>query len=37
MRVNVVRAAPGARNAWHPHALAQTVHVTEGNNEPPAR
>ncbi|HTJ39825.1 MAG TPA: cupin domain-containing protein [Dactylosporangium sp.] len=30
MRVNVVRFAPGARNAWHRHALGQTVHVTEG-------
>jgi quercetin dioxygenase-like cupin family protein len=30
MRVNVVRFAPGARNAWHSHALGQTLHVTEG-------
>lgn len=30
MRVNVVRFAPGARNAWHCHALGQTLHVTEG-------
>jgi quercetin dioxygenase-like cupin family protein len=30
MRVNVVRFAPGARNAWHRHALGQTLHVTEG-------
>jgi quercetin dioxygenase-like cupin family protein len=30
MRVNVVRFAPGARNAWHTHAVGQTVHVTEG-------
>jgi quercetin dioxygenase-like cupin family protein len=30
MRVNVVRFAPGARNAWHAHALGQTLHVTEG-------
>ena len=30
VRVNVVRFAPGARNAWHAHALRQTVHVTEG-------
>jgi len=28
--VNVVRFAPGARNAWHAHAVGQTVHVTEG-------
>lgn len=30
MRVNVVRFAPGARNAWHAHGLGQTLHVTEG-------
>jgi quercetin dioxygenase-like cupin family protein len=30
MRVNVVRFAPGARNAWHRHAVGQTLHVTEG-------
>jgi quercetin dioxygenase-like cupin family protein len=30
LRVNVVRFAPGARNAWHRHALGQTLHVTEG-------
>jgi quercetin dioxygenase-like cupin family protein len=30
MRVNVVRFAPGARNAWHAHALGQTLHVTDG-------
>lgn len=30
MRVNMVRFAPGARNAWHAHALGQTIHVTEG-------
>ena len=30
MRVNVVRFAPGARNAWHAHVNGQTVHVTEG-------
>lgn len=30
VRVNVVRFAPGARNAWHAHARGQTVHVTEG-------
>jgi quercetin dioxygenase-like cupin family protein len=30
MRVNVVRFAPGARNAWHSHATGQTLHVTEG-------
>jgi quercetin dioxygenase-like cupin family protein len=31
VRVNVVRFAPGARNAWHAHAGGQTVHVTEGS------
>lgn len=30
IRVNIVRFAPGARNAWHAHALGQTLHVTEG-------
>jgi quercetin dioxygenase-like cupin family protein len=30
LRVNVVRFAPGARNAWHSHALGQTLHVTDG-------
>jgi quercetin dioxygenase-like cupin family protein len=30
MRVSVVRFAPGARNAWHAHAVGQTVHVTDG-------
>jgi quercetin dioxygenase-like cupin family protein len=30
MRVNVVRFAPGARNAWHSHAGGQTLHITEG-------
>ena len=30
VRVSVVHFAPGARNAWHAHAVGQTVHVTEG-------
>jgi quercetin dioxygenase-like cupin family protein len=30
IRVNVVRFAPGARNAWHAHAMGQTLHVTAG-------
>jgi quercetin dioxygenase-like cupin family protein len=30
MRVNAVRFAPGARTAWHSHAMGQTLHVTEG-------
>jgi quercetin dioxygenase-like cupin family protein len=25
-----VRFAPGARNAWHAHAVGQTVHVIDG-------
>jgi quercetin dioxygenase-like cupin family protein len=30
LRVNTVRFAPGARTAWHAHALGQTLHVTDG-------
>src|SRR3954452_13758425 len=30
VRAALVRFAPGARNAWHSHAVGQTVHVTEG-------
>lgn len=30
MRVNSVHFSPGARTAWHSHAVGQTVHVTEG-------
>lgn len=30
MRVSRVRFAPGARTAWHAHAVGQTVHVIEG-------
>ena len=30
IRVNLVRFAPGARNAWHAHAMGQTLHITEG-------
>jgi quercetin dioxygenase-like cupin family protein len=30
IRVNVVRFAPGARNAWHAHAMGQTLHVIAG-------
>ena len=37
MRVNVVRFAPGARNAWHAHALGQTLHVTDGRGLVQAR
>jgi quercetin dioxygenase-like cupin family protein len=30
VRVNVVRFAPGARNAWHRHVNGQTLHVVDG-------
>lgn len=30
VRVNTVRFAPGARNAWHTHLFGQTLHVVEG-------
>jgi quercetin dioxygenase-like cupin family protein len=30
IRVNLVRFAPGARNAWHTHAMGQTLHITDG-------
>jgi quercetin dioxygenase-like cupin family protein len=30
VRASIVLFAPGARNAWHAHAVGQTVHVTEG-------
>jgi quercetin dioxygenase-like cupin family protein len=30
IRVNVVRFAPGARNAWHVHPAGQTLHVIDG-------
>jgi quercetin dioxygenase-like cupin family protein len=30
VRVSAVRFAPGARTAWHTHALGQTLYVTEG-------
>ena len=37
IRVSVVRFAPGARNAWHAHALGQTIHVTDGVGRMQAR
>lgn len=37
VRVSVVRFAPGARNAWHVHAVGQTVHITEGIGRMQAR
>jgi quercetin dioxygenase-like cupin family protein len=30
IRVSRVRFAPGARTAWHAHAVGQTFHVIEG-------
>ena len=30
IRVSAVRFTPGARTAWHAHALGQTLYVTEG-------
>ena len=30
VRVNTVHFTPGARTAWHSHALGQTLYVTEG-------
>lgn len=30
VRVSAVRFTPGARTAWHSHALGQTLHVTDG-------
>lgn len=30
MVVAKVRFAPGARTAWHSHALGQTLHITDG-------
>ena len=30
VRVNAVRFTPGARTAWHSHAVGQTLHVTDG-------
>jgi len=37
VRVSMVRFAPGARNAWHAHAVGQTVHVTDGVGRMQAR
>jgi len=30
IRVSAVRFTPGARSAWHSHALGQTLYVTDG-------
>lgn len=37
VRASVVHFAPGARNAWHAHAVGQTFHVTEGVGRTQAR
>ena len=30
MRANLVRFTPGARTAWHSHALGQPLYIVEG-------
>ena len=30
LRSSIVRFAPGAHNAWHVHAVGQTLHVLDG-------
>ncbi|WP_430380025.1 (R)-mandelonitrile lyase [Streptomyces sp. B1-3] len=30
IRANMVRFTPGARTAWHSHALGQTLYIVEG-------
>jgi quercetin dioxygenase-like cupin family protein len=30
LRVSAVHFSPGARTAWHSHALGQTLYITEG-------
>ena len=30
VHANLVHVTPGARTAWHTHALGQTIYVTEG-------
>src|SRR5439155_13325520 len=37
IRVNIVRFSPGARTAWHAHAVGQTLHVTDGRGLVQAR
>ena len=37
LRASVVHFAPGARNAWHAHALGQTLQVLEGIGRTQAR
>ena len=37
LRVNTVRFSPGARTAWHSHAVGQTLHVVDGLGRVQAR
>src|SRR5262245_37662559 len=37
LRVSRVRFTPGARTAWHSHAVGQTLHVLEGQGLVQAR
>ncbi len=37
MRVNIVRFAPGARTAWHSHAVGQMLYVTDGRGRVQSR
>jgi quercetin dioxygenase-like cupin family protein len=37
IRSSVARFAPGARNAWHVHAVGQTLHVLDGLGRAQAR
>ena len=37
VRVNAVRFTPGARTAWHSHAVGQTLYVTDGRGFVQAR
>jgi len=37
VRASIVRFAPGARDAWHAHAVGQTVHVIDGLGRMQAR
>ena len=37
VRVSAVRFTPGARTAWHAHAVGQTLYVTEGKGLVQAR
>ncbi len=37
VRVSAVRFTPGARTAWHSHALGQTLYVTDGEGRVQSR